>query len=163
VDNGSRVNREVYARFCERLGVKSPGPTYLFTAASRTVRRNRRAVVCLSERLRTLWPAKSCSSTIYSTSKAAARLRSKSYMLADAAPGTAEDRCLPHGSRTQRSDDCRALFISRPRSRNLRASLKAKQHINSARIQSGRARPTIRRDVVGVLLLSLNSASSVRR
>ncbi|CAB3774904.1 hypothetical protein LMG29542_08286 [Paraburkholderia humisilvae] len=25
----SRVNREVYARFCERLGVKSPGPTYL--------------------------------------------------------------------------------------------------------------------------------------
>jgi putative transposase len=30
VDNGSRVNREVYARFCERLGVKFPGPTYLF-------------------------------------------------------------------------------------------------------------------------------------
>ena len=30
MDNGSRVNREVYARFCERLGVKSPGPTYLF-------------------------------------------------------------------------------------------------------------------------------------
>jgi putative transposase len=29
LDNGSRVNREVYARFCERLGVKSPGPTYL--------------------------------------------------------------------------------------------------------------------------------------
>jgi len=26
----SRVNREVYARFCERLGAKSPGPTYLF-------------------------------------------------------------------------------------------------------------------------------------
>jgi hypothetical protein len=23
----SRVNREVYARFCERLGVKLPGPT----------------------------------------------------------------------------------------------------------------------------------------
>jgi hypothetical protein len=23
----SRVNREVYARFCERLGVKIPGPT----------------------------------------------------------------------------------------------------------------------------------------
>jgi hypothetical protein len=23
----SRVNREVYARFCERLGVKFPGPT----------------------------------------------------------------------------------------------------------------------------------------
>jgi transposase-like protein len=30
LDNGSRVNREVYARFCERLGVKSPGPTYRF-------------------------------------------------------------------------------------------------------------------------------------
>ena len=30
MDNGSRVNREVYARFCERLGVKFPGPTYLF-------------------------------------------------------------------------------------------------------------------------------------
>ena len=29
MDNGSRVNREVYARFCERLGVKSPGPAYL--------------------------------------------------------------------------------------------------------------------------------------
>ena len=23
----SRVNREIYARFCERLGVKFPGPT----------------------------------------------------------------------------------------------------------------------------------------
>ena len=30
MDNGSRVNREVYARFCERLGVKFPRPTYLF-------------------------------------------------------------------------------------------------------------------------------------
>ena len=30
MDNGSRVNREVYARFCERLGVKSSWPTYLF-------------------------------------------------------------------------------------------------------------------------------------
>jgi hypothetical protein len=30
LDNGSRVNLEVYARFCERLGVKSPGLAYLF-------------------------------------------------------------------------------------------------------------------------------------
>ena len=28
MDNGSRVNREVYARFCERLWVKSPRPTH---------------------------------------------------------------------------------------------------------------------------------------
>ena len=28
LDNGSRVNREVYARFCERLWVKFPGSTY---------------------------------------------------------------------------------------------------------------------------------------
>ena len=27
MDGTSRVNREVYARFCERLGVKFPGPT----------------------------------------------------------------------------------------------------------------------------------------
>jgi len=27
VSGTSRVNREVYARFCERLGVKFPGPT----------------------------------------------------------------------------------------------------------------------------------------
>jgi hypothetical protein len=27
MDGTSRVNREVYARFCERLGVKLPGPT----------------------------------------------------------------------------------------------------------------------------------------
>jgi hypothetical protein len=27
MDDTSRVNREVYARFCERLGVKFPGPT----------------------------------------------------------------------------------------------------------------------------------------
>ena len=27
--NGSRVNREVYARFCERLRVRFPGPTHL--------------------------------------------------------------------------------------------------------------------------------------
>jgi len=26
--HGSRVNREIYARFCERLKVKSPGPTH---------------------------------------------------------------------------------------------------------------------------------------
>ena len=26
--NGSRVNREIYARFCERLRVKFPGPTH---------------------------------------------------------------------------------------------------------------------------------------
>jgi hypothetical protein len=26
--NGSRVNREVYARFCERLRVQFPGPTH---------------------------------------------------------------------------------------------------------------------------------------
>ena len=29
MDGTSRVNREVYARFCERLGVKLPGPTRL--------------------------------------------------------------------------------------------------------------------------------------
>jgi len=28
LDNGSRVNREVYARFCERLRVKFPGSTH---------------------------------------------------------------------------------------------------------------------------------------
>ena len=28
MDNGSRVNREIYARFCERLEVKSLWPTY---------------------------------------------------------------------------------------------------------------------------------------
>ena len=28
MDNGSRVNREVYARFCERLRVKFPGSTH---------------------------------------------------------------------------------------------------------------------------------------
>ena len=28
MDNGSRVNREVYARFCERLRVKAPRPTH---------------------------------------------------------------------------------------------------------------------------------------
>ena len=28
MDNGSRVNREIYARFCERLRVKSPRSTY---------------------------------------------------------------------------------------------------------------------------------------
>ncbi len=28
MDNGSRVNREVYARFCERLWVKLPGSTH---------------------------------------------------------------------------------------------------------------------------------------
>ena len=28
MDNGSRVNREIYARFCERLRVKSPRPTH---------------------------------------------------------------------------------------------------------------------------------------
>ena len=27
MDDTSRVNREVYARFCERFGVKFPGPT----------------------------------------------------------------------------------------------------------------------------------------
>jgi hypothetical protein len=27
LDNKSRVNREIYARFCEGLGVKFPGPT----------------------------------------------------------------------------------------------------------------------------------------
>ena len=27
LDGTSRVNREVYARFCERLGVQLPGPT----------------------------------------------------------------------------------------------------------------------------------------
>src|SRR5216683_3465554 len=27
MDGTSRVNREVYARFCERLGAKFPGPT----------------------------------------------------------------------------------------------------------------------------------------
>src|ERR1700680_3622504 len=27
MDGTSRVNREIYARFCERLGVKFPGPT----------------------------------------------------------------------------------------------------------------------------------------
>ena len=27
LDNKSRVNREIYARFCEGLGVKLPGPT----------------------------------------------------------------------------------------------------------------------------------------
>jgi hypothetical protein len=27
MDGTSRVNREVYARFCERLGVQFPGPT----------------------------------------------------------------------------------------------------------------------------------------
>jgi hypothetical protein len=25
--DGSRMSREVHVRFCERLGVKSPGPT----------------------------------------------------------------------------------------------------------------------------------------
>ena len=29
MDNGSRVNREIYARFCERLKVKFLGPTHL--------------------------------------------------------------------------------------------------------------------------------------
>ena len=28
LDNGSRVNREIYARFCERLWVKPPRPTH---------------------------------------------------------------------------------------------------------------------------------------
>ena len=28
LDNGSRVNREVYARFCERLRVRFPGSTH---------------------------------------------------------------------------------------------------------------------------------------
>src|ERR1039457_5558419 len=28
----SRVNREIYARFCERLGVKFPGPTRRYRA-----------------------------------------------------------------------------------------------------------------------------------
>ena len=28
MDNGSRVNREVYARFCERLGAQFPGSTH---------------------------------------------------------------------------------------------------------------------------------------
>jgi transposase-like protein len=28
LDNGSRVNREVYARFCERLGAQFPGSTH---------------------------------------------------------------------------------------------------------------------------------------
>ena len=28
LDNGSRVNREIYARFCERLRVKLPRPTH---------------------------------------------------------------------------------------------------------------------------------------
>jgi hypothetical protein len=28
LDNRSRVNREIYARFCEGLGVKFPGPTH---------------------------------------------------------------------------------------------------------------------------------------
>ncbi len=28
MDNGSRVNREIYARFCERLRVKAPRPTH---------------------------------------------------------------------------------------------------------------------------------------
>jgi hypothetical protein len=31
MDGTSRVNREVYARFCERLGVKFPGPTRRLT------------------------------------------------------------------------------------------------------------------------------------
>ena len=30
----SRVNREIYARFCERLGVKFPGPTRRRSATS---------------------------------------------------------------------------------------------------------------------------------
>ena len=30
LDNGSRVNREIYARFCERLRVKLPGSTHLY-------------------------------------------------------------------------------------------------------------------------------------
>jgi DDE domain len=47
------------------------------------------------------------------------------------------DAC-PTVGRTQRSDDCRALFISRRRSRNPRASLNALQRIDSVQIQSGR-------------------------
>jgi len=66
-------------------------------AASRTVRRSKKGVVCLSGRSPTSRLAKSCSSTIYSTSKAGARRLSKSCMLVDAAPGIAEDPCLPHG------------------------------------------------------------------
>src|SRR6202048_79957 len=42
------------------------------------VRQSKRGIACLSGRSLTSWPAKSCSSTIGSTSKAAARLPSES-------------------------------------------------------------------------------------
>ena len=39
----SRINREIYVRFCERLGVKFPGPTRPDFAPSSRLRRLRRA------------------------------------------------------------------------------------------------------------------------
>ena len=69
----------------------------LTIAASRTVRQSKRGVARLSGRSLTSWSAKSCSSTIGSTSKAAARLPSKSSMLVGAARCTAEERCSPNG------------------------------------------------------------------
>ena len=38
MDDGSRMNREVHVRFCERLGVKLPRPTYQSGANTAAVR-----------------------------------------------------------------------------------------------------------------------------
>jgi hypothetical protein len=79
-------------------------------AASRTARQSKRGVVCLSGHSLTSWPAKSCSLTIYWTSKAVARLPSKSCMRVDAARCIAVERCSLRG-RSDAASCCLSALI----------------------------------------------------
>jgi len=85
VDNGSRVNREIYARFCERLEVKPLGSTYQWSPQQ------------ISGTLRRMWPNDPTQhvshETIYTAIYAQPRGELRRQLIA----------CLRHGHSTRMS------------------------------------------------------------